>query len=58
MGSFKSARAKRSYSDQLGSSEKSDRQPVDKYGGRVRYVVKVDKIPVTEAFVRQVVEKI
>jgi len=36
----------------------SERQPVDKYGGRVRSVTGDGELPVTEPFVRQVVEKI
>jgi len=58
MESFTSTRAKKNDSDQFGSSEKSDRQPIDKYGERVRSFVEVDKIPLTESFVRQVVERI
>jgi len=34
------------------------KQPVDKYGGRMRSAVEVDEIPVTEAFIKQVVERI
>jgi len=56
--SFTSTRAKRSDPDQSNSNDKSERQPVDKYGGRVRSVTGDGEIPVIEAFVRQVVERI
>jgi len=39
MESFTPTRAKKSETNLLSSTEKSDRQPVDKYGGRVRSVV-------------------
>jgi len=44
--------------EQPNAREKSERQPVDKYGGGVRSVAEHGAVPVTEAFVKQVVEKI
>jgi len=56
MKSFTSSRTRKTDSDHSNCGEKSDRQPVDKYGERVRSVVEVVKTPATEAFARQVVE--
>jgi len=58
MESFTSTRGKGTEAEQSNASEKSKKQPVDKYEGRVRSVVRDDEIPVTEAFIRQVVERI
>jgi len=44
--------------DQPNASEKSEKQPVDKYGGRVRSVTKDGDIQTTEAFLRQAVNRI
>jgi len=58
MESFTSTRGKRTEAEQSNASEKSDRQPVDKYGGRVRSVTEDNDIQSTEAFARQVVYRI
>jgi len=55
---FTSTRGKRTETDQTNASEKSEKQPVNKYGGRVRSITEDGDIPITEAFVRQVVDKI
>jgi len=55
MESFTSTRSKRTESS---SNDRTERQPVDKCGGRVRYVTEDGAVPTTEALVRQVVEKI
>jgi len=58
MASFTSTRSKRNDPDQSNNCQKSEIQHVDKYGGKVRSVTEDGEIPVTEAFVRQVVERI
>jgi len=58
MESFTSTRGKITETEQLNASEKSEKQPVDKYGGRVRSITKDGDIQTTEAFVRQVVDRI
>jgi len=58
MESFTSTRGKRAEAEQSNASEKSEKQPVDKYGGRVRSVTGDGEIQTTKAFVRQVVERI
>jgi len=55
---FTSTRGKRTEAEQSNASEKSEKQPVEKYRGRVRCVTKDGELPATEAFVRQVVERI
>jgi len=56
--SFTSTRGKRTEAEQSNASEKSDRQPVDKYSGRVRSVNKDNDTQSTKAFVKQVVDRI
>jgi len=58
MESFTSTRGKRTEAEQFNASEKPDKQPVDKYGGRVRYVTKEGDVQSTEALVRQVDDRI
>jgi len=58
MESFTFTRTKRNDVDQRSSTKNTERQPVNKYGGRVRSVTDDVELPVTEAFVRQVCEKI
>jgi len=58
MESFTSTREKITETDQPNASEKSEKQPVDKYGGRVRSVTEDGEIQNTEAFVRQVIDRI
>jgi len=58
MESFISTRGNRTEAEQFNTSEKPEKQPVDKYGGRVRSVTENGEIQTTEAFVGQVVERI
>jgi len=58
MESFISTKGKRTEAEQSNASENPEKQPVDKYGGRVRSVTENGEIKNTEAFVRQVVERI
>jgi len=58
MESFTSTRGKRTEAEQPTAREKPERQPVDKYGGRVRSVTENNDVKSTEAFVRQVVDRI
>jgi len=51
-----STRGKRTEVEQSNASEKSEKQPVDKYRGRVKSVIADGEIQTPEAFVRQVVE--
>jgi len=56
--SFTSTRNKKSEPEQSNNSDKSEKQLVGKYGGRVRSVTEDGEVPLTEVFVRQAVEKI
>jgi len=58
MESFTSTRGKRTEVEQPNASEKSERQPVDNYSGRVRSVTEDGDVQSTEAFARQVVDRI
>jgi len=49
MESFTSTRGKRTDAEQSNASEKSEKQPVNKYGGRVRSVTEDGEIQTTEA---------
>jgi len=49
---------KRTKTDQPNASEKSEKQPVDKYEDRVRSITEDGEIQTTEAFVRSVVGRI
>jgi len=54
-GSFTSTRGTRT---EIESNDKTDRQPLDKYGGRVGSVTEDNEMQSTEAFVRQVFDRI
>jgi len=58
MESFTSTRRKKTETDQTNASKKSEKTTVDKYGGRVRSITEDGDIQTTEAFVRQVVDRI
>jgi len=58
MESFTSIRGKITETESTNSSEKSEKQPVDKYGRRVRSITGDGDIQTTEAFVRQVADSI
>jgi len=51
MESLSSTRGKRTEAEQSNASEKSEKQPVDNYGGRGRSVTEDGEIQTTEAFV-------
>jgi len=56
MESFTSTRGKRTQAEQSNANKKPEKQPVDKYEGRVRSFTENGEVQNTEAFVRQVVE--
>jgi len=56
--SFTSTRGKKTEAEKSIASEKPERQPVDRYGGRVRSVTEDNDVQSTEAFVRQVADRI
>jgi len=58
MESFTSTREKRTETEQTNASEKPEKQPVDKYGETVRSITEDGDIQTTEAFVRQMVDRI
>jgi len=53
--SFTSTRGKRTETE---ANDKTDRQLLDEYGGRVRSVTEDNDIQITEAFITQVVDRI
>jgi len=55
MKSFTSTRGKMTEAEPLNASETLEKQPVDKYEGRVRSVTEDGELPITEALVKQVV---
>jgi len=56
--SFTSTRGKITETELTSASEKPEKQPVDKNGGRVRSITGDGDIQTTEALVRQVAERI
>jgi len=56
--SFTSTRGKRTDTELNNASEKPEKQPVDKYGGRVRAVAGDGDAQTTDALVRQLAERI
>jgi len=58
MESFTSTRGKITETEQSNAIEKPDKQTIDRYGGRVRSVTGESDVQSTEAFVRQVVDRI